>query len=54
VLPIVALVGLVMALFLDAVGLHDIGLFVFEGAWVVLGAAVLRTRGASHAIPARI
>ena len=54
VLPIVAVAGLVMALFLDAVGLHDIGLFVFEGAWVALGAAVLRTRGASHAIPAPI
>jgi hypothetical protein len=41
-LPIVAVVGLVMALFLDAVGLHDIGLFVFEGAWVALGVALLR------------
>jgi hypothetical protein len=40
--PIVAVVGLVMALFLDAVGLHDIGLFVFEGAWVGLGIALLR------------
>jgi hypothetical protein len=54
VLPIVAVAGLVMALFLDAVGLHDIGLFVFEGAWIALGVTVLRTRGASHAIPARI
>jgi len=54
VLPIVAVAGLVMALFLDAVGLHDIGLFVFEGAWVALGVVVLRTRGASHAISARI
>jgi hypothetical protein len=42
VLPIVAVVGLVLALFLDAVGLHDIGLFVFEGAWVGLGVALLR------------
>jgi hypothetical protein len=44
VFPIVAVVGLVMALFLDAVGLHDIGLFVFEGAWVGLGVAVLRAK----------
>lgn len=44
VLPIVAVVGLVMALFLDAVGLHDIGLFVFEGAWVAFGVAVLRAK----------
>ena len=42
VFPIVAVGGLVMALFLDAVGLHDIGLFVFEGAWVGLGVALLR------------
>jgi hypothetical protein len=42
VLPIVAVTGLVMALFLDAVGLHDIGLFVFEAAWVALGVALLR------------
>jgi hypothetical protein len=54
VIPIVAVAGLVMALFLDAVELHDIGLFVFEGAWVALGVVVLRTREASHAVPARI
>lgn len=42
VLPILAVGGLVMALFLDAVGLHDIGLFVFEAAWVGLGVALLR------------
>jgi hypothetical protein len=41
--PIVAVLGLVMALFLNAVGLHDIGLFVFEGAWVGLGVALLRS-----------
>jgi hypothetical protein len=41
-LPIVAVVGLVMALFLNAVGLHDIGLFVFEGAWIALGIALIR------------
>ncbi|MDQ2983071.1 MAG: hypothetical protein M3R70_03960 [Actinomycetota bacterium] len=43
ILPIVAVGGLVLALFLDAVGLHDIGLFVFEGAWVALGIALLRS-----------
>ncbi len=42
VFPIVAVVGLVMALFLNSVGLHDIGLFVFEGAWLGLGIALLR------------
>jgi hypothetical protein len=49
VLPIVAVVGLVMALFLDPVGLHDIGLFVFEGAWVGLGLALLRRSAAPRA-----
>ena len=57
VFPIVAVAGLVMALFLDAVGLHDIGLFVFEGAWVGLGVALLqrspseRATTAAHAAP---
>jgi hypothetical protein len=41
--PIVAVVGLVMALFLNSVGLHDIGLFVFEGAWIALGVALIRS-----------
>ena len=53
VLPILAAVGLVLALFLNAVGLHDIGLFVFEGAWIALGVALLRRPGAElAAIPA--
>jgi hypothetical protein len=43
-LPILAVAGLVMALFLNSVGLHDIGLFVFEAAWVALGIAVLRKK----------
>jgi hypothetical protein len=41
--PIVAVAGLVMALFLNSVGLHDIGLFVFEGAWIALGIALIRS-----------
>jgi hypothetical protein len=54
VLPIVAVGGLVMALFLNSIGLHDIGLFVFEGAWIGLGIAILRTepRPAPEAGPA--
>lgn len=52
-LPIVGVVGLVLALFLNAVGLHDIGLFVFEGAWVALGVTLLRTQAASQAVPAQ-
>jgi hypothetical protein len=41
-LPIVAVVGLVVALTLDVDPIHDIGLFVFEGAWIALGAVLLR------------
>lgn len=41
VFPIAGVIGLVMALFLNSVGLHDAGLFVFEGAWVALGVALL-------------
>ncbi|MGH2995792.1 MAG: hypothetical protein ACRDM9_05710 [Gaiellaceae bacterium] len=41
-LPLVALTGLVVALTLTADPIHDIGLFVFEAAWIVLGVALLR------------
>lgn len=42
-LPIVGVAGLIVALSLDVDPIHDIGLFVFEGAWVALGVALLRT-----------
>ena len=45
VLPLVGAAGILVAITLD-VGLHDIGLFVFEGAWVALGVALLRGRAA--------
>jgi hypothetical protein len=41
VLPLVAAAGLVVALTVTD-GIHDIGLFVFEAAWVGLGVALLR------------
>lgn len=47
VLPLVAVAGLIVALSLDVDPIHDIGLFVFEGAWVALGLALLRRE---HAI----
>jgi len=55
VIPLVAVAGLVMALFLNSLGLHDIGLFVFEASWVALGVALLRahTTEARHATPVR-
>jgi len=42
-LPLVAVVGLIVALTAtDALGpTHDIGLFIFEAAWVALGVALL-------------
>ena len=42
VLPLVAVVGLVAALAGGENPIHDIGLFVFEGAWIALGLALLR------------
>jgi hypothetical protein len=41
-LPLVSVAGLVVALALDFDPVHDIGLFVFEGAWVALGVFLLR------------
>lgn len=42
VLPLVAVAGLIVALGVTADPIHDIGLFVFEAAWVGLGVALLR------------
>jgi hypothetical protein len=43
ILPLLAVVGLIVALTAtDALGpTHDIGLFIFEAAWVALGVALL-------------
>jgi hypothetical protein len=43
VLPLVGAAGILVAITLDIDPIHDIGLFVFEAAWVALGIAVLRT-----------
>jgi hypothetical protein len=52
-LPIAAVVGLVVALGAGDNPVHDVGLFVFEGAWVALGVAVFRAerRRAPEAAP---
>jgi hypothetical protein len=42
VLPLVAVAGLIVALGVTADPIHDIGLFMFEAAWVGLGVALLR------------
>ena len=42
VLPLVGAAGILAAIALDVDPIHDIGLFVFEGAWVALGVALLR------------
>jgi hypothetical protein len=41
ILPLVGAAGILVAITVDD-GVHDIGLFVFEGAWVALGIALLR------------
>jgi hypothetical protein len=42
VLPLVATAGLIVALTVETSVIHDPGLFVFEGAWIALGIALLR------------
>jgi hypothetical protein len=37
-----AVAGAVLALTVEADPYHDIGLFVFEGAWIALGVALMR------------
>jgi hypothetical protein len=43
ILPLVGAAGIIVAITLDIDPIHDIGLFVFEGAWIALGVALLRT-----------
>jgi hypothetical protein len=54
VLPLVAAVGATVALVVEPDPYHDIGLFVFEGAWVALGVALMRLGrlGRAHAASA--
>jgi hypothetical protein len=47
-LPIAAVVGLVVALGAGDNPVHDVGLLVFEAAWVALGLAVLRATSRSE------
>jgi len=42
VLPGVGAVGVLVAITVNVDPIHDIGLFVFEGAWVALGIAQVR------------
>jgi hypothetical protein len=54
VLPLVGAAGIVVAITVED-GVHDVGLFVFEGAWVGLGFALLRAerrRQDAVAVPA--
>jgi hypothetical protein len=50
VMPLIAAAGAIVALTVEADPYHDIGLFVFEGAWVALGVALMRQR--SSTVPA--
>lgn len=40
----VAVAGVVLAVVTEADPWHDLGLFVFEGAWIALGITLLRGR----------
>lgn len=40
--PLVGMVGAIVAISVGVDPIHDIGLFVFEGAWVAFGTALLR------------
>jgi hypothetical protein len=44
ILPLAGAAGILVAITLNIDPIHDIGLFVFEGAWVALGIALLRTQ----------
>ena len=43
ILPLVGAVGILVAITLDVDPIHDVGLFVFESAWVAIGIALFRT-----------
>ena len=53
-LPLVGAAGILIAITLNLDPIHDIGLFVFEGAWVALGISVLRTEGRRQPVAAQL
>ena len=49
-LPLVGAAGILVAIALDVDPIHDIGLFVFEAAWVALGARLLLPAGRDRGV----
>jgi hypothetical protein len=49
VLPLVGAAGILVAITLDVDPIHDIGLFVYEGAWVALGRRAVVCRAPTSA-----
>ena len=47
-IPIVAAAGAVVALTIEADPYHDIGLFIFESAWVALGVILMRRKSSAE------
>ncbi len=47
-LPLVGAAGILIAITLNIDPIHDIGLFVFDGAWVALGIVLLRGERRHH------
>jgi hypothetical protein len=54
ILPLVGAAGILVAITLDVDPIHDIGLFVFEGAWVALGVVLLRAEHRPGTAPALV
>ena len=52
-MPIVAAAGAVVALTIEADPYHDIGLFIFEAAWVALGVVLIRLKQSAAATQAK-
>jgi hypothetical protein len=48
ILPLLGAAGIIVAITLNIDPIHDVGLFVFEGAWVALGIALLRSERQSQ------
>jgi hypothetical protein len=48
VAPLIAAAGAIVALTIEADPYHDIGLFIFEGAWVALGVALMHPKSPAH------
>jgi hypothetical protein len=54
ILPLVGAAGICLAITLDVDPIHDVGLFVFESAWVAIGIALLRMERRPQPVPGSV